>query len=125
MEGPLKELAKLEKLTALSGKTPSISDSLDALLLSLQTAKKHVADFDIDEDTMRLLAHTVEVKKKEVDERQKEVYSSVSRLGKALDKVSTITLGVSQYTDDLTPRNSPLLCPHILTFSIPRNQCLL
>ncbi|RDB21319.1 Protein RMD5 A [Hypsizygus marmoreus] len=86
MEGPLKELAKLEKLTAAKGNVASISDSLDAILFSLQDAKKLFTEHGVDNDTLRNLARTVELKKKEVDERQKEVYSSVSRLGKALDK---------------------------------------
>ncbi|KAE9400787.1 hypothetical protein BT96DRAFT_1096276 [Gymnopus androsaceus JB14] len=44
---PLKELSKLEKLTAQSSgrnKTASLSDSLDVLLASLESAKAHVDD---------------------------------------------------------------------------------
>lgn len=89
MEGPLKELAKLEKLTAARGKSGLVTDPLDALLSSLYDAKKHIASHGMDEDTVRHLARTIEVHKKEVDDRQKEVYSSISRLGKVLDKVCT------------------------------------
>ncbi|KAF5381024.1 hypothetical protein D9615_003911 [Tricholomella constricta] len=92
MEGPLKELAKLEKLTATKGKAPSVNDSLDALLSSLQDLKDKLADSDADEETLRQLSRTIEAKKKDVDDRQKEVYTSVSRLGKALDKKFTTPL---------------------------------
>lgn len=87
MDVPLKELAKLEKLTAKSsskGKTASVSDTLDSLLQDLYQAKQQHAAGDLSLD---LLAQTIETRKKEVDERQKEIYSSVMRIGKALDKV--------------------------------------
>jgi hypothetical protein len=87
MEGPLKELTKLERLTAAYGKAPSIADSLDSLLGALQNAKQQCQDLGEDEIALFQLGQTIEAKKKEVDERQKEVYSSVARLGKALDKV--------------------------------------
>jgi len=86
MEVPSKELAKLERLTAAGGKPPSIPDSLDSLLFSLQEVKTRLAEVAADEVALRNLVQSVESRKKEVDERQKEVYSSVSRLGKALDK---------------------------------------
>ncbi|KAG6832372.1 hypothetical protein H0H92_002640 [Tricholoma furcatifolium] len=87
MDGPLKELAKLEKLTKAKGKAPSINDSLDAILSSLEEAKKAIEESDlVDEETLIQLSQTIETKKKDVDDRQKEVYSSISRLGKALDK---------------------------------------
>ncbi|KAF7322935.1 CTLH domain-containing protein [Mycena chlorophos] len=88
MDGPLKELAKLEKLTATKGKGPSISDSLDSLLNSLRDAKhslSHAAETSSDE-VLRQLADSVDMNKKEVDERQKEIYNAMTRLGKALDK---------------------------------------
>jgi hypothetical protein len=90
MDGPLKELAKLEKLTAKSstkGKAPSITDSLDSLLEYLKEAKAVVENGTSNEETFIHLAHTVDARKKEVDDRQKEVYGSLSRFGKALDKV--------------------------------------
>jgi hypothetical protein len=92
MESPLKELAKLEKLTAKSsvkGKTHSIPDLLDSLLQSLDDAKDHIEGGTLLEETLIQLSQTIEARKKEVDERQKEVYSSLSRFGKALDKVSS------------------------------------
>ncbi|KAF7294981.1 CTLH domain-containing protein [Mycena indigotica] len=90
MDAPLKELAKLEKLTASKGKGPSISDSLDALLISLREAKHAISESAASgitpDQVIKELGQAVDSKKKEVEERQKEVYNSVSRLGKALDK---------------------------------------
>lgn len=87
MEGPLKELTKLEKLS--NGKAPSILDSLDALLCSLQAAKEAIQAGDAYQP-LQPLAQVVEMSKKEVDDRQKEVYSTLSRFGKALDKVTKL-----------------------------------
>jgi hypothetical protein len=87
MEGPLKELGKLEKLTAGKGKEGSIQGSLDSLLSALNDAKDQVESSGVSVDLMRQLERTVESKRKEVDDRQKEIYSSTARLGKALDKV--------------------------------------
>jgi len=89
MDAPLKELLKLEKLTEKSqGKTPSIENSLDSLLGSLREVKDRINAGSITEDTFVLLAQTVEAKKKELDEKQKEIYNAIARFGKALDKVS-------------------------------------
>ena len=90
MEGPLKELAKLEKLTdkvSVKGKSPSISDSLDSLLQSLCDVKDRLNAGTQTQDTFGQLAVTVEARKKEIEDKQKEIYSSLSRLGKSLDKV--------------------------------------
>ena len=89
MEGPLKELAKLEKLTSKSakGKAASVDDSLVSLLQSLRDAKERLEGGAATEETVVELAQTVDAIKKDVDDKQKEVYSSLSRLGKALDKV--------------------------------------
>ena len=93
MDGPLKELAKLEKLTengSGKGKSASIGTSLDSLLQSLRDVKDRLEAGTETEDTFSQLAKTVEARKKEVDERQKEIYNSLSRFGKALDKVSSV-----------------------------------
>ncbi|KAJ7063253.1 CTLH/CRA C-terminal to lish motif domain-containing protein [Mycena amicta] len=82
MDAPLKELAKLEKLTASKGKGP---DSLDSLLKSLRDAKHSLSE-GVPSNVLLQLSQTVDLKKKEVEDYQKEVYSSVSRLGKSLDK---------------------------------------
>jgi DNA repair exonuclease SbcCD ATPase subunit len=90
MEGPLKELAKLERLTdnaSAKGKSPSISDSLDSLLQSLRDVKDRLEVGTETQDTFSQLAMTVDAKKKEVKDKEQEIYSSLARLGKALDKV--------------------------------------
>lgn len=85
----LKELAKLENLTAGSskGKSPSITVSLDSLLESLTRVQDRLRVGTVTEDTFTALSKTVDARKKEIDDRQKEIYSSIARLGKALDKV--------------------------------------
>ena len=85
MDPALKELTKLEKATDSNGKGPSINQSLDSLLESLHDAKSSFLTGRFGE---KQLAFLVEAKKKEIDERQKEIYNILSRLGKALDKVS-------------------------------------
>ncbi|PIL23893.1 transporter [Ganoderma sinense ZZ0214-1] len=93
MDGPLKELSKLEKLAsgapAGKGKSPSIDQSLDALLDSLRVAKERFLNGTGTRTTLEALAKAVEDKKKEIDERQKEVYNALARVGKALDKKFT------------------------------------
>ncbi|OBZ75309.1 Protein RMD5 A [Grifola frondosa] len=90
MDGPLKELAKLEKLTSdsPSGKrnAPCITDSLDSLLQSLREVKDRLRAGTATEETLSILSKTVEARKKEIDDRQKDVYNSLARYGKALDK---------------------------------------
>ena len=88
MDAPLKELAKLEKLTGTNGKGPSIQDTLDSLLQSLHHAKDAVQTNNLGPDHFIALAQTIEGKKKEIDEKHREVYSATSRFGKTLDKVS-------------------------------------
>ncbi|CAA7271745.1 unnamed protein product [Cyclocybe aegerita] len=86
MDAPLKELTKLEKLTAANARGPSIGRSLDSLLESLREARSAFLAGNCSEEHFKQLAQTIESKKKEVDERQKEVYNVLARLGKALDK---------------------------------------
>lgn len=91
MDAPLKELAKLDKLTAgtssAKGKAPSIDQSLDALLESLRNAKERFLAGTGSQATLETLVKKVEEKKKEIDDRQKEVYNALAKFGKALDKV--------------------------------------
>lgn len=89
MDGPLKELEKLRTSTESStrGKIPSVESSLDSLLQSLCEVKSRIAAGTVTQDTYALLSQTVDAKKKEIDEKQKEVYNAIARLGKALDKV--------------------------------------
>ncbi|TFK76496.1 hypothetical protein BDN72DRAFT_831071 [Pluteus cervinus] len=86
MDAALKELAKLEKLTSSKGKSQTIDDSLESLLQSLHEIKEQVQAGDVHEETFQQLSQTIENKKKEVDDRQKEIHASVTRLGKTLDK---------------------------------------
>lgn len=98
MDGPLKELVKLEKLTdngSGKGKSASIGTSLDSLLQSLRDVKDRLEAGTETGDTFSQLSKTVETRKKEVDERQKEIYNSLSRFGKALDKASSVLLSSS------------------------------
>ncbi|KAJ7709957.1 CTLH/CRA C-terminal to lish motif domain-containing protein [Mycena rosella] len=94
MDGPLKDLAKLERLTGASGKgkSPSVADSLDSLLHSLREARNAIEPGPVPPDLLSELSQTVELRKKEVDERQKDIYNSVFRVGRALDKKFTATL---------------------------------
>ncbi|THH32103.1 hypothetical protein EUX98_g2081 [Antrodiella citrinella] len=97
MDASLKELAKLEKLVSNSngagkGKSLSISDSLDSLLVSLRDAKGRIQSGADSADTYTTLSKTVVSTRKDVDERQKEVYNSLARYGKALDKRFTVPL---------------------------------
>ena len=91
MDGPLKELAKLEKLAAGGpvgkGKGPSIDQSLDGLLAALLDARQRFQTGTGSQATLVALAKTAEDKKKEIDERQKELYNVAAKVGKALDKV--------------------------------------
>lgn len=90
MDPLLKELTKLERLTAANGKGLSFGHSLDSLLQSLQEAKDDFLAGNCTEERLKQLSQLVESKKKEIDERQKEVYSVLSRLGRALDKVRQV-----------------------------------
>jgi hypothetical protein len=93
MDGPMKELSKLQQLTnpsssgAKKSKTPSVDASLDSLLSSLRDVRAQVENGTATGVTLAALPKTVEARKKEVDEKQKEVYNAIAKLGKALDKV--------------------------------------
>lgn len=90
MEGPLKELSKLESLTTGKAKGPSTQASLDALLNTLRETKDAIAaSGTVDPARIQAMAQVVEGKKKDVEDRQKEVYGSMARFGKAWDKVRT------------------------------------
>jgi hypothetical protein len=105
LESLLNELHHLQSVTDITGKTtrattgkkskskapaPPISQSLDALLSTLHELRQQVGDdgpSTATEDDFQALTKTVEEKKKCVEERQKEVYASLARMGKLLDKV--------------------------------------
>ncbi|KAL0071452.1 hypothetical protein AAF712_001309 [Marasmius tenuissimus] len=88
MDVLLKELTKLEKLTASNGrgKTVPIKESLDTLLSTLEHRKQVVETEGVTPESWKGVTDILESKKKEIDERLKETYSSMSRLGKAIDK---------------------------------------
>jgi hypothetical protein len=93
MDTVLKELEKLQKLVSDEpstgkSKTPAIQESLNSLLQTLHVQKKRLEAGLATEAELSSLARTVEARKKEIDERQKEIYNSLARYGKALDKVS-------------------------------------
>jgi hypothetical protein len=90
MDAALKELGKLEKLTsAAKGKSPAIQDSLDSLLQYLQDERDRVLTGTAAPESIGALSSNIENIKKDIDDRQKEIYNSLSRFGKALDKVGT------------------------------------
>ncbi|KAG6337209.1 hypothetical protein ID866_1881 [Astraeus odoratus] len=88
------ELARLRAITegTPKGKAPPIDSSLDSLLQTLFQVKDRLEAGTISEDTFALLAQTVEAKRKDIEEKQKEIYSAIMRLGKALDKSFTQSL---------------------------------
>ncbi len=101
MDAALKELDKLHHLTSDSPstsktKTPAIQDSLNSLLQTLHAQKKRLEAGITSEAELATLAKTVESRKKEIDERQKEIYNSLARYGKALDKVC-LTPGAKRF----------------------------
>lgn len=94
MDASLKELTKLEQLAASNagissskGKSVSINDSLEAFLYSLREAKERIQAGNAAPDTLTNITKKVESTRKDIDDRQKEVYNSLARYGKALDKV--------------------------------------
>lgn len=91
MDVQLKELTKIAKLTSPlpSGKrkAPSVQSSLDSLLRTLQETKEQIQNGTSSRETLTDLQGTVDTTKKDIDERQKEIYNSLARLGKAMDKV--------------------------------------
>ena len=89
MDACLAELAKPEKLTSPTGKgkAPPVPDSLDSLLQSLREARAQCEAGNVSASSLKSLSRTVDARKKDIDDRQKEVYNAVSKLGKALDKV--------------------------------------
>ena len=130
MDTPLKELAKLEKLQAFpsplstsskatSKSTPSVSETLDSLLNSLQELKQRVEAGTISEVDVQEAAKLVEEKKKELDERQKEIHGSLGKLGKAIDKVTPASCPACLTTH--LRRNSPARYCHSLPHSRHKN----
>ena len=110
MDAALKELAKLGKLTADGkAKSPPIDQTLDALLITLRDEREKVESGCAPSEAFERLATKVESLKKDLDERQKEIYNSISRYGKALDKVRLLMPSGRLATADFhLHRNSPI-----------------
>ncbi|KIY69989.1 hypothetical protein CYLTODRAFT_442301 [Cylindrobasidium torrendii FP15055 ss-10] len=87
MEPLLKELGTLEQAAECrgKGKAPSISDSINGLVSFLESVKASGVPVN-----RSAVLRQLEMKKKDIDDRQKEVYASMSRLGKAIDKKFTV-----------------------------------
>ncbi|KAH9996893.1 CTLH/CRA C-terminal to lish motif domain-containing protein [Russula vinacea] len=123
MEGPLKELERLQKLVSdepSSGKskTPAIQDSLNSLLQTLHVQKKRLEAGLAAEAELTMLARTVEARKKEIDERQKEIYNSLARYGKALDKRFTTPLPT--YEPLFTSKDAQSSLEHVIAMHFLR-----
>ncbi|KAF8654176.1 hypothetical protein AX16_003705 [Volvariella volvacea WC 439] len=86
MDLPLKELAKLEKLVSSEGKPQSITGALDSLLTIFQEAKTQLQSGSDQDVVIQQIVQAVDGKKREIDDRQKEIYNASNRLGKAIDK---------------------------------------
>ncbi|VDC06592.1 unnamed protein product [Peniophora sp. CBMAI 1063] len=86
--GALKELDKLCSLTAPDGKATSkskpIDTTLDGLIATLSDYRARTAAGETVD--LRQLPGVVERAKKDVDARQQEVYTALTRYGKAIDK---------------------------------------
>ena len=127
MDASLKELTRLETLTASDGKSPSLMDSLDSLLGSLREAKEEFLGGNCTGEQLNQLTQTIESKKKEVEDRQKEVYSVMSRFGRTLDKVSGLLMMYPEISsfECLFHRNSQRRCLRTLIYSPPHLLSLL
>lgn len=112
MDAALKELAKLEKLTADGkAKSPPIDQTLDALLTTLRAERERVQSGNGSPGAFEELAAKVERLKKDLDDRQKEIYNSISRYGKALDKACPLHVSrLIGRADSTSHRNSQMLC---------------
>jgi hypothetical protein len=92
MESVKVELAKLRTLSAAEqSKWPPITESIDSLLSELRAAKEKLHAGETPHQITTSIQHSVEGRKKAVDERQKEIYNSLNRLAKGLDKVISIS----------------------------------
>ncbi|KEP54859.1 putative ubiquitin-protein ligase E3, partial [Rhizoctonia solani 123E] len=102
LENLRNELSHLQSATDITGKTarvntgkkskskapaPPIGQSLDALLASIYELRQKAGDGEsVSDEDFQTLAKNVGEKKKDIEERQKEVYASLTRMGKLLDK---------------------------------------
>ncbi|KAI0030740.1 CTLH/CRA C-terminal to lish motif domain-containing protein [Vararia minispora EC-137] len=100
MDSALKELDKLDKLTSFSPaaavKSKPIEASLDALLDTLRDYKTRLQAGTLSDAELKALPKLVEGRKKDIDARQQEIYGTLSRYGKALDKLFVNSLPTYQ-----------------------------
>ncbi|KAL5533317.1 hypothetical protein ACEPAF_5093 [Sanghuangporus sanghuang] len=106
MDAVIKELDRLQNLTsfdpgpsssgltspftAQKGKqTIGVAEALDGLLAALRDVKERVESGTASEHDVANIAKIVEERKKEIDDRQKEIHATIGRIGKALDKKFT------------------------------------
>ncbi|KAL5511842.1 hypothetical protein ACEPAH_5060 [Sanghuangporus vaninii] len=106
MDAVLKELDRLQSLTSFDpgpsssgltspftvqkGKqTIGVAEALDGLLAALRDVKERVESGTASEHDVANIAKIVEERKKEIDDRQKEIHATIGRIGKALDKKFT------------------------------------
>jgi hypothetical protein len=91
----LKELDKLSRLSAFSSrpgsksvaKNPDVSASLDALLSTLHAAKDGLAaGTSTPADIAPVISKSVDQRRGEIEDRQKEVYNALTKFGRSLDK---------------------------------------
>lgn len=96
MNASLRELERLEQLQVYSSESdlsaattdgpPCISESLEALLETLRSLRQRVQT-ESSLEALRELPNLMELKKKEIDDKQKEIHTCLGRLGKTIDKV--------------------------------------
>jgi hypothetical protein len=127
MDALLKETTKLEKLSG-KGKFYPGHEIVDSLLAALYEAKSQALSGNVNEQTLTQLSNLAEAKKKEIDDRQKEIYACLSRLGKSLDKVRyNIALAVSVLHDaEILEFNANVFKPILITRihrSTGKNYC--
>ncbi|KAG8931223.1 hypothetical protein FRC02_003038 [Tulasnella sp. 418] len=89
-----KELEKLEGLFKFpdtnppltKAKSPAMAHSLDIILKQLQHARNAIETGALSEPTYLEIVKLLEQQKKSLDERQKEIHASLTKLGKSIDK---------------------------------------
>jgi len=111
MDAALKELVKLEKLINAKEKCSLAPSILDSLLQTLYQAKEALKTGDLRAEQFISLAQSIEATKKEIDDRQKGVYSATSRFGKVLDKVSRLQKLLQTHCIDWISNNVPQRFP--------------
>lgn len=95
-------------------------ESLDSLLQTLRNTKAQCEAGEVPVSQIMQLPSAVEKCKKDVDDRHKEIYSSLARFGKTLDKVGMGTLCPVCGCINVAYRNSRIRSLHIPTCLVQR-----